>query len=141
MKDNKVKEKFIQLRAEGLSYDRISQELDTSKPILLKWSKEFENEISEAKYIEFEAMLEKYKMLKAQRVRRYGEQLEKLREALKESELKDVPVTKLLDMALQLENKIKYEMRNVGHVSKETKQYHEEAMGVGESPKYTWHIE
>jgi len=86
MKDIKVKEKFIELRAEGLSFDRIAQELDTSKPTLLKWDKEFQNEISELKFIEFELLLEKYKMLKIQRVRRYGEQLELIQEALKESE-------------------------------------------------------
>ncbi len=139
MKDIKVKERFIELRAEGLSFDRIAQELDASKPTLMKWAKEFENEISELMFIEFESLFERYKMLRVERVRRYGEQLELIREALKERDLKDVPATKLLDMALVLEDRIEGEMRDVSHASVETKASFEEL--VTGPPKYTWHID
>ncbi len=139
MKDTKTKEKFIQLRAEGMSFDKIVRELDTSKPTLMKWAKEFENEISELMFIEFESLFEKYKMLRLERVRRYGEQLKLIREALKEKDLKDVPATKLLDMALVLEDRIQGEMKEVSHGSVETKPSIDELMV--ESPKYTWHID
>jgi len=139
MKDTKIKEKFIELRAEGLSFDRIAQELDVSKPTLMKWAKEFENEISELMFIEFESLFERYKMLRVERVRRYGEQLELIREALKEKDLKDVPATKLLDMALVLEDRIKGEMRDVSYASVETKASFEEL--IAELPKCTWHID
>jgi len=139
MKEMKVKEKFIELRVQGLSFNRIAQELKTSKPTLMKWAKEFENEISELMFIEFESLFERYKMLRVERVRRYGEQLELIREALKEKDLKDVPVTKLLDMALVLEGKIKAEMKDVSHGSVETKPSIDELMA--EPPKYTWDIE
>ena len=138
MKDIKVKEKFIQLRAEGLSFDRIARELDTSKPTLMKWAKEFENEISELMFIEFESLFERYKMLRVERVRRYGEQLELIREALKEKDLGDVPATKLLDMALVLEDRIQGEMRDVSHASVEIKASFDEL--IAEPPKYTWDI-
>jgi len=139
MKNIKVKEKFITLRAEGLSFDRIAQELDASKPTLMKWAKEFENEISELVFIEFESLLERYKMLKIERIRCYGEQLELIREALKEKDLKDVPANKLLDMALMLEDRIQGEMSNISHASVETKSSIDEIMA--EPPKYTWDIE
>ncbi len=139
MKDIKVKEKFIQLRAEGLGFDRIAQELDASKPTLMNWAKEFENEVSELMFIEFESLLEKYKMLRVERVRRYGEQLELIREALKEKDLKDVSATKLLDMALVIEDRIQGEMRDISHASVETKSSYEEL--TLESPKYIWDIE
>jgi len=138
MKDIKVKEKFIQLRAEGMSFDKIVRELDTSKSTLMKWAKEFENEISELMFIEFESLFEKYKMLRLERVRRYGEQLKLIREALKEKDLKDVPATKLLDMALVLEDRIQGEMRDVSHASVETKASFDEL--IAEPPKYTWDI-
>jgi len=139
MKDTKTKEKFIQLRAEGLSFDRIAQELDTSKPTLMKWAKEFENEISELMFIEFELLFERYKMLKIERVRCYGEQLELIRDALKKSELKGVPANKLLDMALVLEDRIQAEMQDISHASVETKSSFDEL--INEVPKYTWDIE
>jgi len=140
MKGAKVKEKFIELRAEGLSFDRIAKELEASKPTLMKWAKEFENEISELMFVEFEAMLERYKMLKIERVKCYGEQLELIRDALKKSELKDVSANKLLDMALILEDRIKVETRDTSHVSVETRPSYKEFM-VSEEPKYTWDIE
>jgi len=139
MKDIKVKEKFIELRAGGLSFDRIAQELETSKPTLMKWAKEFENEISELMFIEFESLFERYKMLRVERVRCYGEQLQLIREALKEKDLKDVPANKLLDMALVLEDRIQAEMQDVSHVSVETKSSYEEL--INEAPKYIWGIE
>ena len=138
-KDNNTKHRFIELRAQGLSFNRIAQELKTSKPTLMKWAKEFENEISELMFIEFESLFERYKMLRVERVRRYGEQLELIREALKERDLKDVPVTKLLDMALVLEDRIQGEMRDISHASVETKASFDGL--ITELPKYTWHID
>jgi len=139
MKDIKVKERFIELRAQGQSFDKISQELKTSKPTLMKWAQEFENEISELMFIEFESLFERYKMLRIERVRCYGEQLELIREALKEKDLKDVSATKLLDMALVIEDRIQGEMRDISHASVETKSSYEEL--TLESPKYIWDIE
>jgi len=139
MKDIKVKERFIELRAQGQSFDKISQELKTSKPTLMKWAQEFENEISELMFIEFESLFERYKMLRIERVKCYGEQLELIREALKEKDLKDVSATKLLDMALVIEDRIQGEMRDISHASVETKSSYEEL--TLESPKYIWDIE
>lgn len=51
----KKREAFIKLRAEGLSYEKISKEIGVSKPTLIKWSKQGEKEIKEAaKNIEIE---------------------------------------------------------------------------------------
>jgi len=139
MKDVKVKERFVELRAGGQSFDKIAQELKTSRPTLMKWSKEFENKISELMFIEFESLFERYKMLRVERVRRYGEQLELIREALKEKDLKDVSATKLLDMALVFEDRIRGEMRDISHASVETKASFDGF--ITELPKYTWDIE
>lgn len=39
--DNKLKiQKFIELRAEEISLDKISKIIDVSKPTLVKWSKD-----------------------------------------------------------------------------------------------------
>lgn len=70
MKDQETKEKFVELRAKGLSFDRIAAELETSKQTLINWAKELENEISNLKKVELEALQEKYFMLKSQRENR-----------------------------------------------------------------------
>lgn len=51
MKNNSIKENFIRLRAEGNSLNAISKELNTSKPTLIKWEKEFEKEIKKAEHL------------------------------------------------------------------------------------------
>ena len=38
-------QKFIELRAEGLSFDEIAKRVNISKPTLIKWSKELKDKI------------------------------------------------------------------------------------------------
>ena len=47
MKDNSIKEKFVLLRAEGLSFDKIAKKIKVSKPTLIEWQKDFRDEIKE----------------------------------------------------------------------------------------------
>ena len=58
MKGAQVKERFVQLRTNGLSFDKTSKELNVSKPILIKWQKELEKQITELKFFECEVMSE-----------------------------------------------------------------------------------
>ena len=118
MKETQVKEKFIQLRAEGLSLDKISTELNTSKPTLIKWQRELEKQISEAKLYEFESLFEQYRMLKKQRVEVYGERLQKVRNEIQsklDAYFKDLSITELLEMQEKLEAKLKAEMDSAGY--------------------------
>ena len=64
MKDQKTKEKFVELRAEGLSFDKIAQRINVSKPTLLTWNKELNTRIEELKSIRYEEILEKFKATK-----------------------------------------------------------------------------
>lgn len=64
MKSQLEKEKFIELRANGICYDKISQELDISKPTLLKWGRECHKEISNRLYIDYEALISEYSLKK-----------------------------------------------------------------------------
>ena len=139
MKENEVKQKFVELRAEGLSYDKISKEIAVSKPTLMKWEKEFSQEIKELRFIQFETLKEKYLMTKEARVENYGELLTKAKEELKSRDLKDISSDKLLNMINDLENKFKEEFKGVSCYSKET-------TGAIEwpdinKPKYSWSLD
>lgn len=48
MKDFNTIEKFIRLRASGMTYEEITEEIDVSRPTLVKWNKEYSGEIREA---------------------------------------------------------------------------------------------
>ncbi|MGZ4885497.1 MAG: hypothetical protein ACXVI7_09170 [Halobacteriota archaeon] len=52
MKDNKTKERFIELRGQGLPLARIAAEINVSKPTLINWGHEFREEIDNAQAID-----------------------------------------------------------------------------------------
>jgi len=139
-RDNETKNKFIELRGQGLSFDKIVKEIGISKGTLLKWDVEFKQEISEIKFIELEAMIQNYGMLKSERVRAYGEMLERCRKELSNRDLKDVPSNKLLDMAVLVEDRLREEMKDIRHYSKETEigGFNMDTLQV---PKDTWSVD
>jgi len=138
-KDNQTKNRFIELRGQGLSFDRIVEEIGVSKGTLLKWEKELKQEISEVRFIELESMIQKYGVLRSERVKSYGEMLEKYRKELSIRDLSDVTTNKLLDMALIVEDRLREEMKDIRHYSKET-----DIEGFdfnAKVPKDTWYVE
>jgi len=138
-KDNDTKHRFIELRGQGLSFDKIVKDIGVSKGTLLQWEKELKQEISEVRFIELESMIQKYGVLRTERVKSYGEMLEKYRKELSIRDLSDVSTNKLLDMALIVEDRLREEMKDIRHYSKET-----DIEGFdfnAKVPVDTWHVE
>jgi len=98
MEITKRKHTFIELRAQGYSFDKIAKKLKISKVALLEWAKEFEDEIINLKALELEALYEKYYLLKENRINKFGILLNRIWEELETRDLKDIPTDKLLDM-------------------------------------------
>lgn len=84
MKTQNEKKRFIELRAKGLSYDKISKELEISKPTLIKWNDELKNEIANLRYFEFESIIAEYSLSKRSRLESFSIILSKALEELKE---------------------------------------------------------
>ena len=138
-KDNDTKNRFIELRGNGLSFDKIVKDIGVSKGTLLQWDKEFKQEISEVRFIELESMIQKYGVLRTERVKSYGEMLKMYRKELSIRDLSDVSTNKLLDMALIVEDRLREEMKAIRHYSKETDiEGFDFDMKV---PKDTWYVE
>lgn len=55
-----TKERFIELRAKGWSFDKIAKEIGKAKQTLIDWSKELQDEIANRKALELEALYETY---------------------------------------------------------------------------------
>jgi len=100
MKPQTTKEKFIDLRAQGLSFDKIAKELQTSKQTLIDWSKELQNEIANRKALELETLYEKYYLLKEAKIKKYGAILSKITSELEERDFSNVPTGRLLELYL-----------------------------------------
>lgn len=110
MGDLEVKEKFIELRAKGWSFDKIAKELHKRKATLIDWSKELESEIANRKAIELEVLYEKHYLLKEQRIEKLGNLLNKIINEIDNRNLKDIPTNKLFDLFLKYNKEIKEEM-------------------------------
>lgn len=109
MENQKTKEQFIQLRAQGVSYSNISKEIGKSKQTLIDWGKELEEEIRNLKAIELEAIYEKYFLLKEARLQSFGIITQRIRKEIESRDLSDIPTDKLLEMFLKYNSVIKQE--------------------------------
>lgn len=105
-----TKEKFIELRAKGWSFDKIAKELGKAKQTLIDWSKELQDEIANLKALELEALYEKHYLLKENRIETFGVLLRKLKDEVMSRDLSDVPTDKLLELLLKYNSQVKEEI-------------------------------
>ena len=105
-----TKERFIELRAKGWSFDRIAKELGRAKQTLIDWSKDLQEEIANRKALELDALYETYYPQRESRLQTFGAMLTKIKEEVMSRDLSDVPTDKLLDLFLKYNNQIREEI-------------------------------
>ncbi len=113
MKTQNEKKRFVELRAKGLSYDKISKELGISKPTLIKWNDELKNEIANIRYFEFESIIAEYSLSKRSRLESFSIILSKALEELKERSFDEINVKDLVNIIFQMNQKIQTEVGNL----------------------------
>ena len=106
MKETNTKERFIQLRSEGMSFDKIALELKISKPTLINWSKELQAEIHNLKSIRKDAILEECQIRSENRLMLIGQTLNKLEGELGKRDFSDILTHKLLEQIEKLNEQI-----------------------------------
>lgn len=109
MSDLKKQEQFIEMRAMGMSFAKISEQLKVSKPTLISWSKDFELDIQNLRTIEQEALREKYLITKEKRIEMLGESLDKVKQELAKRDFSEIPTEKLFALNIKLLQEIKAE--------------------------------
>lgn len=109
MEPTELKERFIELRAQGWSFDKIAKELGKAKQTLIDWSKELQDEIANRKALELDSLYEKYYLSKEHRLKTFGETLQRIRDEVAKRNLKDVPTEKLLELYIKYADKVKEE--------------------------------
>jgi len=100
MKTQQDKERFIELRAKGYSYNKISELTGLAKQTLVDWNAELEERISNLKAIELEALYEQYQLLKEDKIRNFGAILAKITDELNARDFSKVPTGRLLELYL-----------------------------------------
>jgi len=109
MKNQTDKEKFIEKRAEGLSYADIAVALKVSKPTLIAWGKELRRDIGNARTLRMDELFEKYAVAKSKRIEVFGERLNAIMAELDKRDMTDVPTASLLTLALKYGDNMRYE--------------------------------
>lgn len=114
------KEKFLSMRAiEGKSLQSIANELNISKPTLIKWNKELENEIINLKNIEKDRILEEYKITVNTRLEALLLLRQKILEELQNRPLEKIPYQTLINSFMQLEKAINKNIDVIFYTGKE----------------------
>jgi hypothetical protein len=103
------RERFVELRAEGRPFSYIAKELGTCKEVLIRWSRELEADVANAKALRLDALAEQYAVGKATRIRVFGERLAAILAELDKRDLADVPTDKLLRLALAYGDRLREE--------------------------------
>lgn len=109
MKPAELKKEYIRLRAEGKSYSFIAEQLHISKATCTKWEKDLAEQIGKLKRAELAELCESYSMSKEARIKRLGDTLEKINEALEKTDFSTVDPAKLLDFKLKYTEALKGE--------------------------------
>lgn len=117
MKSDATKQKFIQLRAEGLSYAKISDQLHLSKATCSKWESKFTEEIAELKKDHLQELYEEYGMQKEARIKALGKVLNKIDDAIDDADFSAMTPAQLLDARLKYQKALSNEYVPTTNVS------------------------
>ena len=90
MKPQEIKKEYVRLRAEGKSYSVIAEQLHISKSTCTKWERELSAQINELKRAEFQELCESYGMTKEARIKKLGDTLEKIEDAIAKADFSTV---------------------------------------------------
>lgn len=131
-----MKQRLIEMRAKGYSYDKIAKELGKAKQTLIDWAKELEEEIRNLRAVELEALYESFSILKENRLKNLGNLLSKVRNEIEERDLSDVPTDKLLALYIKLNEAVSNEMVEPKFMSSEDIDKEREALaGLFDNPE------
>ena len=90
--------KFILLRSDGISFDKIAKELKVSKVTLIQWSKLFEDDIKELQFLAMVEIKKQYSNTVAKRYETLLQQLDKIDNAILNADLREESLKDLIQL-------------------------------------------
>ncbi len=121
MNDSETIARFIVLRSQGWSFNRIAAELKVSKPTLIKWSRQHQFDIANLRATETEELAERVFRRRNDRWEVLARQLKRLEDEIEKRDLDEIPVARLHSLAAALRAEIKQEV-GVVHFAETTRQ-------------------
>ena len=98
MKDKQTKERFMELRGQGLPLAKIAAEIGVSKTTLINWDRDLKEEIDNLKAVELEALYDKFYLSTRKQVEFFGDILSRIQRELETRDLSSVSTEKLFAM-------------------------------------------
>lgn len=98
------KQQFIELRARGYSFAKISEQINVSKPTLIQWSQEdatFRN-INNLRALQMDELQEKYAISKQHRIEVFSELLERVKAELINRDFSQLSTERLISLNIRL---------------------------------------
>ena len=103
---HETKLKIVELRAEGLSIQKIASTLGLSKQTVVDATKEMKDEIATLQAVRLDELYEAEALSVEARVKRLSTLLGKLQTELDSRSLSDVPTEKLVDLLLRTQKEL-----------------------------------
>ncbi len=110
MTDTETIARFIFLRSQGWSFNRITTELGVSKPTLIKWSRQHQFEIQNLRATETEALADRIFGERQQRSQSLAQQLKQIEDEIAKRDLEEIPASRLHGIAARLRAEISREI-------------------------------
>lgn len=108
---------FIELRAQGLSYDQITKELGIAKSTCTSWNRKFKEEITELSDEMMQGLFDAYKIARKHRVKALQMTLGKIEQELEHADYSEVSTDKLMQYELRYLEALKKEYEDVGDLA------------------------
>ena len=108
MSKEDTKEKFVELRVAGETFEAIAKKLEVSKQTLIKWSKEdgINETITTAKLMKYQSILKIYEQNRHSKIEYFASLSKKMKDELKTRDLSKVRTENLLKLILGNDEKL-----------------------------------
>lgn len=106
MHNIETREKFIELRASGVSFSRIADELGVDKRTLIRWANDYRLELAESRKLRRDALRERLGISEERRLEWLNSILVKLEERIGNEDFSSIPPEKALRMYFEVSSKI-----------------------------------
>ncbi len=113
MNDKETIARFIFMRSQGWSFNKLAVELNVSKPTLIKWSRQHQFEIQNLRATETEALAERIFRARHLRWEALARHLVKIEEEIDKRDLEEIPASRLHTIAVQLRAEINREVGKI----------------------------
>ena len=111
---NNEKEKFIELRTQGKSFDEIAQILNVGRSTLFNWQADFRKELQELRFTEYDALARKHHLTRKEKLQREISLLEKVDSQIDSADLSKLDIKELFKLREKTLSKIDSELNSVG---------------------------